>query len=94
MHGLPPEDTLSLYVDYAPRVARPCARLVLTPVPEILSSAFLERASEQLPWFAGVLLISVCITSLFSRERRATNPAPWSDTLAGRKLHVHVDWSL
>jgi hypothetical protein len=39
-------------------------------VPEILSIAFVERASEQLPWFAAVLLVSVAITSLVSRERR------------------------
>ena len=37
---------------------------------EILSSAFVERASEQLPWFAVVLLVAVAITSLVSRERR------------------------
>lgn len=37
---------------------------------EILSSAFVERASEQLPWFVVVLLVSVAITSLVSRERR------------------------
>ena len=41
-----------------------------TSVPDILSSAFLERASEQLPWFAVVLLVSVAITSLVSSERR------------------------
>jgi drug/metabolite transporter (DMT)-like permease len=35
-----------------------------------LSSAFVERASEQLPWFAMVLLVSVAVTSLVSRERR------------------------
>lgn len=39
-------------------------------MPDILSSAFLARASEQLPWFAGLLLVSVAITSLVSRERR------------------------
>lgn len=39
-------------------------------MPEILSSAFVERASEQLPWFAVLLLVGVAITSLFSRERR------------------------
>jgi len=39
-------------------------------VPEILSSAFLERASEQLPWFAVVLLVGASITSLVSRARR------------------------
>ena len=39
-------------------------------MPEILSSAFLERASEQLPWFAVVLLVAAAITSLVSRERR------------------------
>src|SRR5688500_14657572 len=39
-------------------------------VRDILSSAFFERAVEQMPWFAGVLLVSVAITSLFSRERR------------------------
>lgn len=42
----------------------------MTPVPEIFSSAFVERASEQLPWFAVVLLISVAITCLVSGERR------------------------
>ena len=78
MHGrsallaakLPAEDTLSLYFNYATRVAGQLARLVLTPVREILSSAFIERASEQLPWFAVVLLVSAAITSLVSRERR------------------------
>ena len=44
--------------------------MVLTPVREILSSAFIERASEQLPWFTVVLLVSMAITSLVSRERR------------------------
>ena len=39
-------------------------------ISEVLSSAFVARASEQLPWFAVVLLVSVAITSLFSRERR------------------------
>ena len=37
---------------------------------DILSSAFLERASEQLPWFAVVLFVSAAITSLVSSERR------------------------
>jgi hypothetical protein len=49
---------------------RATAPLVLTPVPDILSSAFVERASEQLPWFAVVLLVAVLTTSLVSRERR------------------------
>jgi hypothetical protein len=40
-------------------------------VPEILSSAFLERASEQLPWFAVVLLVAAAMMSLVSRERRS-----------------------
>jgi hypothetical protein len=40
------------------------------PVAEILSSAFVERAIEQLPWFGVVLLLSVAITSLISRGRR------------------------
>ncbi len=44
--------------------------MILTPVPDLLSSAFLERASEQLPWFAVVLLVAFAATSLFSRERR------------------------
>jgi hypothetical protein len=78
MHGrsallaadLSAQDTLSLHVNYAARVAGQPARLVLTSVREILSSGFVERASEQLPWFAVVLLVSVAITSLFSRERR------------------------
>ena len=70
MHGPPPEDTLSVYANYAIRVAGQPARLDLTPVPEILSSAFLERASEQLPWFAVVLLVGAAIMSLVSRERR------------------------
>ena len=39
-------------------------------MPEILSSAFIERAREQLPWFVAVLLISAAITSLVSSERR------------------------
>lgn len=39
-------------------------------MPEILSTAFFERAIEQLPWFAVVLLVGVAITSFFSRERR------------------------
>jgi hypothetical protein len=39
-------------------------------MPEILSSAFFERASEQLLWFAVVLLVGVAFTSLVSRERR------------------------
>ena len=39
-------------------------------MPEILSSAFVARASEQLPWFAVVLLVSMAITSLVSSERR------------------------
>jgi hypothetical protein len=39
-------------------------------VPEILSSAFIEHASEQLPWFAAVLLVLAAITSLVSSERR------------------------
>ncbi len=58
------------HVKNTTRIARQRTRLVLTPVPEILSSAFIERASEQLPWFAVVLLVSVAITSLVSRERR------------------------
>jgi hypothetical protein len=78
MHGrsallaadLSAQDTLSLHVNYAARVAGQPARLVLTSVREILSSGFVERASEQLPWFAVVLLVSVAITSLVSRERR------------------------
>ena len=37
---------------------------------EILSPAFVDRAIEQLPWFAVVLLVSVAITSLVSGERR------------------------
>ena len=37
---------------------------------EILSNAFVERASEQLPWFAVVLLVSLAITSLVSPARR------------------------
>ena len=37
---------------------------------EILSPAFVDRAIEQLPWFAVVLLVSVAIASLVSRERR------------------------
>ena len=39
-------------------------------MPEILPSAFIARASGQLPWFAMVLLVSVGVTSLFSGERR------------------------
>jgi len=39
-------------------------------VPEILSTAFIERGSEQLPWFAVLLLASLAITSLVSSERR------------------------
>jgi MFS family permease len=39
-------------------------------VPRLLSSAFLERAGDQLPWFAVLLLVSVAITSLVSGERR------------------------
>jgi hypothetical protein len=39
-------------------------------VADILSSAFFERASEQLPWFAVVLLMSLAVTSLVSGERR------------------------
>lgn len=39
-------------------------------MPDFLSSAFFERACEQLPWFALVLLVSVAITSLVSSERR------------------------
>jgi len=39
-------------------------------VPELLPSAFVERAIEQLPWFAVVLLVAVATTSVFSRERR------------------------
>src|SRR5688572_15514245 len=70
MHGLPPEDTLSVYANYAIRVAGQPARLDLTPLPEILSSPFLARASEQLPWFAVVLLAAAAIMSLVSRERR------------------------
>lgn len=67
---LPPERTHSLHVNHATRVAKQPARLVLTPVPDILSSAFVDRASERLPWFAVVLLVSVAITSLVSSERR------------------------
>ncbi|MBE7368887.1 hypothetical protein [Ramlibacter pallidus] len=36
---------------------------------DILWSASVERAIEQMPWFAGLLLVSVAITSLVSRER-------------------------
>lgn len=43
---------------------------MLTPVNDLLSTAFVERATEQLPWFAVVLLLAVAITSLVSRERR------------------------
>ncbi|MES2784182.1 MAG: hypothetical protein V4684_01870 [Pseudomonadota bacterium] len=39
-------------------------------MPEIFSIAFVERASEHLPWFAVVLLVAVAIASLVSRERR------------------------
>lgn len=39
-------------------------------MPEILSSAFVERAIEQLPWFAVVLLVSVAIASVVYGERR------------------------
>lgn len=39
-------------------------------MPEILPSAFLQRAGEQLPWFAVALLVAVAITSLVSGERR------------------------
>jgi formate hydrogenlyase subunit 3/multisubunit Na+/H+ antiporter MnhD subunit len=39
-------------------------------VPEILPSGFIDRASEQLPWFAAVLLVLAVITSLGSSERR------------------------
>jgi hypothetical protein len=39
-------------------------------LPEILSSAFVVRAIEQLPWFAVALMVSVAVTSLFSGERR------------------------
>jgi formate hydrogenlyase subunit 3/multisubunit Na+/H+ antiporter MnhD subunit len=39
-------------------------------VPDILQSAFLERASAQLPWFAVVLFLGMAFTSLLSRERR------------------------
>lgn len=37
---------------------------------ELLSSAFIERASEQLPWFAAALLVATTVTSLVSGERR------------------------
>lgn len=37
---------------------------------DLLLSTSVERAIEQMPWFAGVLLVSVAITSLVSRERR------------------------
>ena len=67
---VPPEGTLSLYVKKTTRNAKQRARLVLTPVPEILSTAFFERASEQLPWFVVVLLVSLAVTSLVSRARR------------------------
>lgn len=40
------------------------------PVREILLSAFVGRAIEQMPWFAVVLLVSMAITSVVSRERR------------------------
>lgn len=49
---------------------RPRVNLRAATVPEILSTAFVERASEQLPWFAVALLVSIAITSVFSRERR------------------------
>ena len=39
-------------------------------MPEILSSFSIERATDQLPWFAAVLLVSAAITSLVSKERR------------------------
>ena len=44
--------------------------VVLTPVPEIHTSAFIERAWEQLPWFAAVLLVSAAVMSRVSTERR------------------------
>lgn len=68
--GCSSRDTRSLHVDDPIRVPGPPARLVLTPVREFLSSAVVARASEQLPWFAVVLLVSVAITCLVSRERR------------------------
>ena len=67
---VPPERTHSLHVNHATRVAKQPARLLLMPVPDILSSAFVDRASERLPWFAVVLVVSVAITSLVSSERR------------------------
>ena len=39
-------------------------------MPEILSTVSIARASQQLPWFAAVLLVSAVITSLVSSERR------------------------
>jgi hypothetical protein len=48
----------------------PGYRSVVLIVPEILSSAFVERAGEQLPWFAVMLLIAVAMTCFVSRERR------------------------
>ena len=60
----------TLHVNCATPVAGRPARSVVTPVPEFLSSAFVERAGEQLPWFAVALLVAVVITSLVSRERR------------------------
>lgn len=39
-------------------------------MPEIHSGAFLARASEQLPWFAVLLLVSVAITFVVSGARR------------------------
>jgi hypothetical protein len=48
----------------------PGFRSVVLIVPEILSSAFVERAGEQLPWFAVMLLTAVAMTSFVSRERR------------------------
>src|SRR5687767_5928229 len=77
MHGrsallaakLPAEDTIALCQLRDP--SRRATRSVgPKPVREILSSAFVERASEQLLWFAVVLLAAVAITSLASRERR------------------------
>lgn len=58
------------HVNYAIQVAGQPAPLVVTPVREILSSAFVERAIAQLPWFAVVLLASVAISSVVSRARR------------------------
>jgi drug/metabolite transporter (DMT)-like permease len=45
-------------------------RMELSDVPELLASAFAQRAAAQLPWFAVVLLVSVAFTSLVSGERR------------------------